>query len=530
MKSPREDRVPRLERYSIKTRLAALVCFFVAVLGGLVVLSQSSSSTTRTNALVDNVAGRQPMLVQRYLKEVILVSNGYTADPEGTRDELETTAKALLDGGKALAVQGNDKEVAIPAAKDRLVRAKLQQELKVIDDFIAVCEQIRTSEPNTAQYRALVVKAEAQSHLVANVGHDAVGRATSVAIAASSAAARRLGFVALFGALFGSYVGWLLIRSILGVLRRMAPVYRRLAEGDLTATIPSEGGSELSAIGVDLNRMVGTLRNTVSTIDNAAGNLAASSAQLAASSADSQRSARQNLSGATRAAESLQVARATADRVAQQVSDVRASTQEIATNAATANRVANDATEAAASITETVARLGFSSSQIGEVVSVISSVTKQTNLLALNAAIEAARAGEAGRGFAVVADEVKALAAQTAAATTDIGNRIASIQADIGDTAAVSQRIVAVISEIRDCQQAIAQAVETQGSSATGIDLEANRLVAQNQAIADEVQNMTSAAAANAELASTCGNSAAELASMASTLQEVVGAFRYRDN
>lgn len=526
---PASRRPHQLQRYSIKTRLAALVCFFVAVLGGLVVLSQTSSTTTRTNAVIDNVAGRQPMLVERYLKEVILVSNGYVADPEGTRDDLESTAAALLNGGKVLAVQGNDSEVVIPRAKDRLVRAKLQEEQKLIGEFVTVCEQIRTSKPGTAQYQALIVKAEAMSHLVANVGHDAVGRATLVAEAASSAAARRLGFLALFGAIVGSCVGWLLIRSILGVLRRLAPVYRRLAEGDLTATIPAEGGSELSAMGLDLTRMVEKLRGTVSTIDGAAANLASSSAQLARSSADSQHSAEENLSGATRAAQSIQVARATADRVAQQVGNVRTSTKEIATNAATANRVADDATSAAASITETVERLGRSSSQIGDVVSVISSVAKQTNLLALNAAIEAARAGEAGRGFAVVADEVKTLAAQTAAATADIGNRIAVIQADIDDTAVVSQRIVSVINEIRECQRAIAHAVETQTSSATDIDSEAQQLVKESQTIADEVQTMTSAAATNAELAGKSGHSAAELAAMAGTLQEVVGAFRYRD-
>jgi methyl-accepting chemotaxis protein len=211
------------------------------------------------------------------------------------------------------------------------------------------------------------------------------------------------------------------------------------------------------------------------------------------------------------------------------VGDVRSTTRDIAANAATANRVADDATAAKASITDTVARLGNSSSQIGDVVLVISSVAQQTNLLALNATIEAARAGEAGKGFAVVAGEVKALAAQTAAATADIGNRIFAIQADISDTATVTQRIVAVINEIRDCQRAIAQAVETQAAAATGIDSEAHQLVTQSKAIADDVQNMTSAATTNAELASESGHSAAALAAMASTLREVVGAFRYRD-
>ena len=78
----------------------------------------------------------------------------------------------------------------------------------------------------------------------------------------------------------------------------------------------------------------------------------------------------------------------------------------------------------------TVAKLGDSSAEIGNVVKVITSIAEQTNLLALNATIEAARAGEAGKGFAVVASEVKDLAQETARATEDISRRVEAIQAD----------------------------------------------------------------------------------------------------
>ncbi len=58
--------------------------------------------------------------------------------------------------------------------------------------------------------------------------------------------------------------------------------------------------------------------------------------------------------------------------------------------------------------------------KVSKVADGIDVITQQTELLALNATIEAARAGAAGRGFAVVAAEVKALAGQTARATSEI--------------------------------------------------------------------------------------------------------------
>ena len=151
-----------------------------------------------------------------------------------------------------------------------------------------------------------------------------------------------------------------------------------------------------------------------------------------------------------------------ADRLAAAGSELVASIETVSRNIAAATAVAASGQHLTELANVEVARLGEYSGEIGDVVGVISRIAAQTNLLALNAAIEAARAGEYGRGFAVVANEVKDLANATAAATTDVSHRVATIQELVADVVGSLAGISKAVAEITDTQAVISEVLAEQ--------------------------------------------------------------------
>jgi methyl-accepting chemotaxis protein len=153
------------------------------------------------------------------------------------------------------------------------------------------------------------------------------------------------------------------------------------------------------------------------------------------------------------------------ETVAAAAEELLASIQEIARQVSAAAGLARDAAGRAQETGGKVGSLRESTEQIGAVVSLIQGIAAQTNLLALNATIEAARAGEAGRGFAVVANEVKALASQTAGATTDIQAQIAAVQDRTRQVVAEIDAVLGAVEQMSGITAAIAAAVEQQGAA-----------------------------------------------------------------
>ncbi len=334
---------------------------------------------------------------------------------------------------------------------------------------------------------------------------------------------RTMTAVMLAGFAFMVVIGGLIARSIYTPINALADTTARMAEGDLTLTVPGAGrGDEIGKMSAAMavfreaalkarqlaaqqaaedRRNRRKLQSEILALTNAIDEEVSGAISVVSTEAETMTGTsvamvglvEESRNGSRSAAGAAETANASVDAVAAAAEELSSSVQEISRQVATSSQVAVEAEAEAGKVNQIIQGLAEAARSVGAVVNLITDIASQTNLLALNATIEAARAGEAGKGFAVVANEVKTLANQTGRATEEIGQQIAAIQQATGDAVGAIQGIGNTIARINGISGSIAAAVEEQAAATQEIARSAQDAARGTQEAAGEIATVAQA-------------------------------------
>lgn len=449
------------------------------------------------------MAQRQSLLAERILGAV----NTVLAGDENSQQAADAFGRDATRFGQVLngMLQGNP-ALKISQVEDRDARARLSEISELFQFVSGSVDEILETSPELFKVRESASNIfslsqtllDEASHLANGFENLAGGRSTD------TIGGYVLGLLALASIIL---IGLVMVRETNRQLRETAEKNERnqnaimrlldeiedLADGDLTVTA-SVTEDFTGTIADSINYSVDQLRDLVATINLTAG-------QVAAAVQETQATAMHLAQASEHQAQQISEASTAISDMAQSIDQVSANAAESSAVAERSVEIANKGNEVVHNtihgmdnireqIQDTakrIKRLGESSQEIGDIVSLIDDIADQTNILALNAAIQASMAGDAGRGFAVVADEVQRLAERSSAATRQIETLVRAIQTDTNEAViSMEQTTTEVVRGARLAQDAGVALEEIEGVSKT--------LAALIQSISNAAQQQTSSA------------------------------------
>ncbi|HXM60540.1 MAG TPA: methyl-accepting chemotaxis protein [Terriglobales bacterium] len=519
-------------QWTIKKRLAALTIsglVFVAAVSatgywGITSVEQATTQVTATSMAIRShiEAGTFNDMTWADISAVFAKKG---QEQQDNVDNLALHSKMLAQGIAT----------ARESATDPAIQSALDEEGRLVQEYLRAADALSKDivrDPSKADsgpcfrlYQGVQEKIEDSSDQLAQSGKQAVINATSKAKRATRAMFAMCGFSLVLLLVVGTWVAI----SITRPLDSFSSRFKAMAEAnDLTARVDQERQDEIGQLGRCLNLFVEKVHDLLTQIAASAEHVSSASEELSTTSQQITANSEETSAQAGVVSNATQKVSQNLQTVATGAEEMGTSIKEIAKNATEAAKVATSAVKVAETATATVSKLGDSSTEIGNVIKVITSIAQQTNLLALNATIEAARAGEAGKGFAVVANEVKELAKETAKATEDISNKIEAIQSDTKAAVDAIASISGVINQINDISNTIATAVEEQNATTNEMSRNVAQAAQGSGEITSNIAGVAEAAQSTSRGSADTQKAAQELVQMSAQLRALVSQFNLR--
>ena len=300
--------------------------------------------------------------------------------------------------------------------------------------------------------------------------------------------------------------------AVIGPLNEAAKSLKAMAAKDFTKPMAGEYAGDFKVLKNAVNAVVENVRSAVGQISESAAQFNEGSRVIAESS--------QTLaSGAQQQSSAVQQVTASIEELSHSVESVKEAAHGADKLAKETSALAEQGGQAVQKSVEAMELIRTSSTQIGEIIQVISEIASQTNLLALNAAIEAARAGEHGRGFAVVADEVRKLAERSNKAAGEITSLIKESTQHVEQGAQLS-------SETGEALKRIVESAKATAAKIAEIATATVQQAANSEEVSKATQGIAQVTEQSAAGTEQMASSSQELGAQAQALRDLVSTFR----
>ncbi len=547
--------------YNAKVRVKLLTSFIVIVLiliivgtfsysklnqiyvANLFVYENNYKSTSYIQSVTNNLS-----LIRLYTQK--LASEDLAADVEANAaliaELVQTDNELLAQYKECLAVE-----------EDEILYNKLQEALATYrDERATVLEYARAGDfKNAALHNNTVTEplvqkvqdcAEAMVTFNFSDAEANVGEATNDYNAAITLIIIIMIVAPVLSILMGVIISYV-ITNPLNIVRKTA---RQIADGDLTAEIPTrylEQKDEIGILANTINDMKESLLITVSGIITSSNSLgehvtstnttldilndrlastSQASEQLSATMEETGASAAEMESTSSEIAEAVETVATKAEDGAIKSGEIHTRAAELEVNVKASIQKSDQIFGQLKAGLEKALEDSKAVDEINALADAILEITSQTTLLALNASIEAARAGEAGRGFAVVANEISALADNSKNTVTQIQGITKLVMSAVNNLASNSNDLLHfVASDVMDDYKDMLSAAESYNTDAlfisdmtSDLNATAEELLASINAIMTSINQVSIAAQEGAKATTIVAEQTTDVSSNASSI------------
>lgn len=441
-----------LGRLRVGTKITIIPLFFIAALAAIVWFTVYTLADREMDAVVIELVGRQRMLQQQHVAQTVLVSQQRLPRErlDYTRRVWVDTQQALISGGAAVERLGRPDLIKLPKAPTDAIRAKLEEQRKLMDTAIAKADIVLSTPATAPEYGQVLNELLGKEQEMQDLGIEIAKEFTAHSQEKASRLIRAEILIGSIVGVLGLAFSWLIARGVTEPLQRVVGSAENIAKGNLRIDkLPTESSDEIGQLSRAFNNMLDNLKELSGQILQVTGNVNSAAAEILAST-------QQQASSTKEQAATVQEISTTMQEISQSGAEIADKAKQVAASAEATSAVSNSGIAAVQNtsrlmesirqqveeVATKIVSLSEKTQAIGEIVNTVNDIAEQSNLLALNASIEAASAGEQGNRFSVVANEMKNLAERAKESTVQVGSILGDIQKGINSSVMLAEESV----------------------------------------------------------------------------------------